>query len=140
MNLTQTIAKVENLINTGKGDPGRLYHIQEFLKNGKFLYNSGKIYLENMLNSSFSVEEPTENPLLSKTQELIDSGNGDLGRLQHIYDMLEKNKPLYNSDQAYLELKLLNLIKKPSVAKVKSPKKKREKTEQKPKKQIIKKD
>ena len=129
MNLTQTIEKVENLINTEKGDPGRLYHIQEFLKNGKSLYNSDKIYLENMLNSSFSVEEHMENPLLSKTQELIDSGNGDLGRLQHIYEMLEKNKPLYNSDQVYLELKLFTLIKKPkTLAKKPQTKKTRKKS------------
>jgi len=129
MNLTQTIEKVENLINTEKGDPGRLYHIQEFLKNGKSLYNFDKIYLENMLNSSFSVEEHMENPLLSKTQELIDSGNGDLGRLQHIYEMLEKNKPLYNSDQVYLELKLFTLIKKPkTLAKKPQTKKTRKKS------------
>ena len=32
LTLSQTIAQVESLINTGAGDPGRLFHILEFLK------------------------------------------------------------------------------------------------------------
>ena len=40
----------------------------------------------------------------------MESGNGDPGRLQHIYDMLADNKPLYNSDQSYLESQLHSLI------------------------------
>ena len=47
-----------------------------------------------------------ENELLPRIKELIDSGNGDPGRLQSIYDALSNNKQLYNSDADYLESKL----------------------------------
>ena len=57
ISLSQTISKVDALIDAGNGDSGRLYHILEFLKNNRPLYHSDKIYLENKLQSSFSVEE-----------------------------------------------------------------------------------
>jgi len=60
LSLPQTIQKVDALIDNGNGDAGRLYHILEFLKNNKPLYRSDKIYLENKLNSSFSVEDEPE--------------------------------------------------------------------------------
>ncbi|MGH1569169.1 MAG: chromosome segregation protein SMC, partial [Nitrosopumilus sp.] len=108
LSLSETIAKVDALINEGHGDAGRLYHILEFLKNNLPLYHSDKIYLEKKLDSSFSVkDEPQEeNTLLPKIKELIDSGNGDLGRLQFIYDAVSNDKPLYRSDSIYLESKL----------------------------------
>ena len=108
LSLSETIAKVDTLIDGGNGDAGRLYHILEFLKNNRPLYHSDKIYLENKLNSSFSVEdEPQEeNSMLLKVKDLIDSGNGDLGRLQFIHDTLSNNKSLYHSDLIYIESKL----------------------------------
>ena len=123
LSLSQTISKIDALIDNGNGDAGRLYYIMEFLKNNKPLYRSDKIYLENKLESSFSMEdEPVEeNELLPKIQELIDSGNGDPGRLQSIYDALSKNKQLYNSDANYLKSKLHPMIEETIV--VESPKK-----------------
>ena len=108
LSLTQTIEKVNNMIEIGNGDAGRLYHILEFLNNNKPLYSSDQIYLENKLNSSFTVDKEVkeENDSLVKIKELIDFGKGDAGRLQHIYDMLENDKPLYHSDITYLESKL----------------------------------
>jgi len=108
LSLNQTISKVDALIDGGNGDAGRLNYILEFLKNNRPLYHSDKIYLENKLQSSFSVEDESveENELLPRIKELIDSGNGDLGRLQSIYDALSNNKQLYNSDTDYLESKL----------------------------------
>jgi hypothetical protein len=108
LSLSQTISKVDALIDSGNGDAGRLYHILESLKNSRPLYHSDKIYLESKLNSSFSVEdEPAlNNELLPKIQGLINSGNGDPGRLQYIYDAVENNKILYHSDSVYLESKL----------------------------------
>jgi len=139
--LTQTITKVEDLIDTGKGDSGRLNHILEFLKNNRPLYQSDQIYLENILNSTFSVEEGPmlENTLLPKVKELIDSSNGDPGRLQHIYDFIENNRPLYCSDQEYLESKLRTLIKEPSINQVESLKPKQIKEYIPPPKEIPKK-
>ena len=108
LSLSQTISKVDALIDSGNGDAGRLYYILEFLKNNRPLYHSDKIYLENKLQSSFSVKDESveENELLPRIQELIDSGNGDPGKLQSIYDALSNNKQLYNSDADYLESKL----------------------------------
>ena len=112
LSLNQTISRVDSLIDGGNGDAGRLYHILEFLKNNKPLYQSDKIYLENKLESSFSVEEEhvEVNPILPKIKELIDSGNGDPGRLQYIYDTLANDKTLYHSDSIYLQSKLNSSI------------------------------
>ena len=123
LSLSQTISKVDALIDSGNGDAGRLYHILEFLKNNRPLYQSDKTYLENKLQSSFSVkDEPVEeNELLPRIKELIDSGNGDPGRLQYIYDTLSNNKQLYRSDADYLESKLHPTIKETIV--VEPPKK-----------------
>ena len=106
---TQIINKIQYLIDANDGDVGRLCHILEFLKQNKPLYHSDQMYLENKLSTLFIIiddEKPKENETLSKIQALIDSDNGDPGRLQHIYDMLSQNKPLYHSDQLYLENKL----------------------------------
>ncbi len=106
---TQIIRKIQNLIDNNNGDAGRLYHILECLKQDKSLYHSDQTYLENKLNGSFMIvneEKPIENPVLSKIQSLINSGSGDPGRLQYIYDKISLNKPLFNSDKVYLESKL----------------------------------
>ena len=110
LTLSETIEKVESLIDNGNGDAGRLYHILEFLKTNRTLYHSDQVYLENKLQTPFSVEDENvgeeQNILLPKIQHLIDSGIGDPGRLQHIYDMLANGKHLYQSDELYLKLKL----------------------------------
>ncbi|EPA05601.1 hypothetical protein [Candidatus Nitrosarchaeum limnium] len=106
---TQIIKKIENLIDTNSGDIGRLYHILECLKQSKPLYHSDQMYLENKIKGQFIIvdeDSPKENPLLSKIQTLIDSGVGDPGRLQYMYDKVSQNKPLFHSDQVYLENKL----------------------------------
>ena len=41
----ETIIRVEKLIDSGDGDIGRLYHILEFLKNNRELYQSDQKYL-----------------------------------------------------------------------------------------------
>ena len=119
----QTIEKIGNLIDSGNGDAGRLYHILECLKNNKTLYHSDQVYLENKLNSSFSTEEEylNESDDLSKIQQLIDDGKGDPGRLQHIYDMLANNKPLYHSDIVYLESKLGSQFQESQIKPVSPP-------------------
>jgi hypothetical protein len=106
---TQIVRKIQSLIDTNNGDVGRLYHILECLKQHKSLYRSDQLYLENKINGPFMIvddEKPMENPILSRIQSLINSGSGDPGRLQYIYDKISLNKPLFNSDQVYLEYKL----------------------------------
>ena len=111
LTLSQTIENVQSLIDSGNGDPGRLYHILECLKSNRPLYHSDQNYLEKKLESSFSLEDKPEPPstgddVLPKIQELMNTGIGDPGRLQHIYDMISNNKTLYHSDVSYLEAKL----------------------------------
>ena len=110
LTLSQTIENVQSLIDSGNGDPGRLYHILECLKNNKPLYHSDQNYLEKKLESSFSLEDKPEpatgSDVLPRIQELMNTGIGDPGRLQHIYDMISNNKTLYHSDVSYLESKL----------------------------------
>ena len=42
-------------------------------------------------------------------QKLIDSGQGDTGRLSFIKECIEKNKSLFRSDQKYIETKFANM-------------------------------
>src|SRR3990172_9307572 len=48
----------------------------------------------------------TLDEILRKIKELMDSGEGDLGRLRFILMTLRRGNPLYKSDQKYLEKKL----------------------------------
>ena len=106
---TQIIKRIVSIIDANDGDVGRLSYILESVKQNKPMYHSDHMYLENKFNMLFMIiddEKPKENKIISKIQKLIDSDNGDPGRLQHICDMLSQNKPLYQSDQVYLEHKL----------------------------------
>ena len=82
------------------------------------MYHSDQVYLKSKLNSSFSLEDDSdneENELLYKIKGLIGSGNGDPGRLQHIHDTIVNKKSLYQSDIKYLESKLNSSIKSQDV-------------------------
>ena len=110
LTLPETISQIEHLIDEGKGDAGRLYFILESLQNNKKLYRSDEKYLEAKLQATFTrvtpKSKPTNLPVLEKIKNLMDSGAGDPGRLQHIHDTIAKGKVLYHSDQVYLESKL----------------------------------
>jgi len=120
LSLTETIDEIQYLVETSNGDTGRLTHILESIKNKKKLYQSDQNYLENKLGVSFSLKEkekPPENKILSKIQNLINLDVGDPMRLKHIYDTISKNKPLYISDQHYLENTLnSNFVKNEDVS------------------------
>ena len=53
--------------------------------------------------SEFTLDE-----ILEKVQTLMDSGQGDLGRLRYIIMALRQGKNLYSSDKKYLEKKNWN--------------------------------
>lgn len=110
LTLSQILSRIQDIIDSGGGDAGRLFYIMEFLKNRRPLYRSDSAYLEKKLGSSFSLvrqpEPAGENPVLPRVQGLIDSGTGDPPRLLYIYNMLKNRRPLYRSDRAYLEKKL----------------------------------
>ena len=117
LTMSQTIQKIEQLIEKCQGDVGRLRFIVESIKNKKQLYHSDQKYLESKLQSNISLENEIQNKspqtILDKIQQLINSGIGDSGRLQHIYDTVSNGKTLYRSDQIYLENKLdQNVISK----------------------------
>lgn len=101
------VDKIIELIQSRKGDTGRLEFILECIKKNKKLYNSDKKYLESKL-TKLSVPEEVhleQNPLQS-IQAMVRCGFGDIPRLQHIYTYIIKNRPLYKSDQIYLDKKL----------------------------------
>ena len=52
------------------------------------------------------MEQMTITSTLDKIQELINSNSGDTGRLNHIIDFINNEKPLYKTDKIYLEKKL----------------------------------
>ncbi|MDH5697991.1 MAG: hypothetical protein OEY54_05620, partial [Nitrosopumilus sp.] len=108
LTISEAIKRIDSLIDAGKYDVSRLDNIRKSLKYGKILFNSDQQYLEKLLGSPITYEdkEITHNPLLPLVKQLIDSGSGDYGRLQYIYDLLLKGRSLYHSDQVYLQKKL----------------------------------
>jgi chromosome segregation ATPase len=118
-------AFVEKLIASGNGDVGRLNHIYSMLKGGRPPYASDKKYLDSKLAQEIGLVQKVQvdENITSQIQRLIDSGNGDVGRLQFILESLKQGKSLYKSDQQYLDAKLgrkvdyQSLVKKPDPAK-----------------------
>ncbi len=49
------------------------------------------------------MQQLTLSQTIENVQALIDSGDGDPGRLSYILECLKGNRPLYHSDQNYLE-------------------------------------
>ena len=117
--IDEILPKIQVLMDAGEGDLGRLRFILMTLRKGKPLYISDKNYLEKKLNTEFvlvekhpEVKKP-ESELLTSIKELIQLGVGDSGRLQFIYETLQKGKTLYKSDKNYLYEKLAYLLTKP---------------------------
>lgn len=110
LTVNETISRIQELMDNGKGDAGRLNFILEFIKNNKPLYKSDHQYLEKKLQAQISAiipdKEEKQDNTLDQVQQLIKSGIGDVGRLQFIYEVLLSGKKLYKSDQIYLESKL----------------------------------
>ena len=106
--ISEIIERIDSLIDAGEYDAGRLDNIRESLRRNKPLFNSDQLCLEKLLGSPiiFKNEEVFSDPLLPLVKKLIDSGTGDYGRLQSIYDLLLKGKSLYQSDQVYVKKKL----------------------------------
>lgn len=105
----ELVENIERLIDSGMGDTGRLYHILLSVKKHKRLFQSDAVYLESRLSMPIIVQRknpPPKEDLLTSIQKLIARGHGDASRLDHIRLCLEKEKPLYKSDQIYLENKL----------------------------------
>ena len=63
---------VQELINDGKGDIGRLEHILSTLKKGHSLYTSDQEYLEKLLAESRKTNEVMQSKEASKLTELED--------------------------------------------------------------------
>ena len=81
---------VKNLISSDKDDCSRLNHILTVLKEGKSLYDSDKKHLDAKLASEIHIAQKplVEESLAIKVQNLINSGNGDTGRLQFVLGSL----------------------------------------------------
>lgn len=104
------ILRIKKLIQNNQGDPGRLQYISERLQNGKQLFHSDQIYLTNKISAEvlpIEIKKPTKtDERIKEVKRLITLKFGDHGRLQYILHTLQKNKPLYHTDENYLEEKI----------------------------------
>ncbi len=67
-----TSEQIKKLIESGKGDPGRLEHIETMLKKQKTLYESDKQYLE--VNFGIKIIQKQEKEF--KIEKIETNGNG----------------------------------------------------------------
>lgn len=110
---SDAIIRIKKLIQTNQGDPGRLQYISERLENGKHLFHSDKIYLTHKIMAEVIPAIKKEPSGIEKTimdiKRIVALNLGDAERLRHIYQMLQKNKPLFHSDENYLQSKIKQL-------------------------------
>lgn len=106
---------VLKLLESGNGDAGRLNYILSSLNKGKRLYHTDQNYLAEKFCQEAGLIKivQADEGLLAKIQKLLKNGDGDYGRLRHILETLCRGKPLYSSDQKYLENKLGEKIHPP---------------------------
>jgi len=104
------ILRIKKLIQNNQGDPGRLQYIAERLQNGKKLFHSDHLYLTNKISADvipIELKKPSEfDGKIKDAKRLLAFNFGDPGRLRYIIQTLERNKPLYNSDEIYLNEKM----------------------------------
>ena len=107
------ILRIKKLIETKQGDPGRLQYISERLHNGKHLFRSDEIYLHNKISASvipIQLQKPTErDEKIKEIKRLLSIKFGDPGRLRYMLAYLERGRQLYQSDESYLESKIVQL-------------------------------
>ena len=103
------ILRIKKLISQNQGDKGRLQYIMETLQKGKKLFHSDQIYLDKKISAVVIPTQPSEpsetEEKLKNVKKLISLNFGDLERLRYMFQRLQKNKDLYNSDEKYLESK-----------------------------------
>lgn len=104
------ILRIKQLIQNKQGDPGRLQYIAETLQKGRKLFHSDEVYLHNKIDAMVipaSIKKSkAPNDKIKNVKRLIALKFGDPGRLRFILQSLQKNKPLYHSDENYLESKI----------------------------------
>ncbi|MDH3678174.1 MAG: hypothetical protein OEQ12_07735 [Nitrosopumilus sp.] len=105
----EAILRINKLIETKQGDEGRLRYITETLQKGKQLFHSDRIYLTKKIFADvipIEVKKPTKlEKKIKDVKRLIASNFGDVERLRYILHTLQNNKPLYHSDEHYLQTK-----------------------------------
>ena len=81
----------------------------ETLQKGKKLFHSDQIYLDKKISAVVIPTQPSEpsetEEKLKNVKKLISLNFGDPERLRYMFQRLQKNKDLYNSDEKYLESK-----------------------------------
>ena len=125
ISVIQTLDRIKQLIENEQGDPGRLRYIYEFIQRGKPLYRSDRQYLEKKISAQVVFEKPSppskEDELANSIQKLLHLRIGFPERLQFMLNRIRKGKPIFHSDQKYLEKKLEQIpskykkSKKPSI-------------------------
>lgn len=109
----EAIARIKKLIDAKDGDEGRLRYIAETIQKGKPLFRSDQNYLNRKIMGEVLTpkkDKPNKiNEDIKNVKRLIALRLGDSERLQFILSMLEKKRPLYHTDEEYLQLKLKKL-------------------------------
>lgn len=104
------VLRIKQLIQNNQGDPGRLQYISERLENGKNLFHSDRVYLTHKISADvipIKIKEPSEyEKKIKDVKRLMALKLGDSERLRHIYQTLQKNRPLYHSDENYIQTKI----------------------------------
>ena len=108
-----SIGVVESLIESGRGDQGRLMFIQRCMKNNRALYESDRRYLEMLVAGDSPPAEdsadvnatPLDTGELEMVCGLMRRSLGDQGRLGYMRRTLESGRGLRHSDAEYLRAK-----------------------------------
>ena len=89
----ELINKIQKLIELKKGDPGRLEHILNSIKQGKSLFSSDQRYLDNLIETHLSKESKVE-VLLSSKEKKIETNQPEenLDKVQELQKMVKDLK------------------------------------------------
>ena len=113
--------QIKKLIESGKGDPGRLEHIQTMLKKQKKLYESDKQYLENNFKIKI-IEKQKGKVMIEKIENKVEGAmpkdwkpgniNNELKNIQGDAKIIEKQiiKKKENSGEIDQQKKQLNKL------------------------------
>ncbi|GFN40566.1 MAG: putative TM2 multi-domain protein [Marine Group I thaumarchaeote] len=86
----ELIEKIQKLIELKKGDPGRLEHILNSIKQRKSLFSSDQKYLDNLIETHLSKESKVEVPLSSKEEKIeTNQPEENLDKVQELQKMVE---------------------------------------------------
>lgn len=114
---TIDIRMVEMLLESGRGDKGRLMFIRRCMESGRTLYESDRTYLETLVAVYSATAEDAADVAVPSTEgdemgmvcSLMQRRFGDQGRLKYMRRTLQSGGPLRRSDAEYLRAKYADM-------------------------------